>query len=49
MRAIHKLATANIDTVALKKKAIPDADMATKNNDRTYRKKFSAASRKPEK
>ena len=44
---MHKLATAKILTVALKKNAIPEADKATKNKVSAYRKNFSTATCSP--
>ena len=46
---MHKLAMAKILTVALKKNAIPEADIATKNKVSTYRKNFSTVTCNPEK
>ena len=46
---MHKLAMAKILTVALKKNAIPEADIATKNKVSTYRKNFPTVTCNPEK
>ena len=44
---MHKLARAKIRTVALKKNAIPEADIATKNKVSVYRKNCSTVTCSP--